>query len=66
MFIYYCAVLFDHVEKLRERLDFMLRESFTESSYMNSITAHTGYWTSPECVQFILLQIYKYRQGGCC
>ena len=60
----YTVLCFDFTEKLRERLDFMLRESFTESSYMNSITAHTGYWTSSECAQFILLQIYKYRQGA--
>ena len=49
-------------DKLKERLDFMFKESFTESSYLNSITAHTGYWTSSDCAHYVLLQLYRYRK----
>lgn len=49
-------------DKLKERLDFMLRESLTENSYINSLTAHTAYWTSQDCAMYVLLQIYKYKR----
>ncbi|XP_064389425.1 phospholipase DDHD1-like isoform X1 [Halichondria panicea] len=49
-------------ERLRERLDFMLKESFAENSYINSLTAHTGYWTSTDCAQYVLLQLYSYKR----
>jgi hypothetical protein len=49
-------------DRLKERLDFMLRESMAESSYLNSIKAHFGYWSSQDCAQYILLQIYSYKQ----
>jgi len=48
-------------DRLKERLDFMLKESLTENSYLNSITAHLGYWTSQDCAMFVLLQIYSYK-----
>ena len=50
------------LDKLKERLDFMLKESFAESSYINSLTAHTGYWTSQDCAQYVLLQLYSYKR----
>ena len=63
--VYYChsnqhALLI--LDKLKERLDFMLRESLTENSYISSITAHLGYWTSQDCAQYLLLQIYSYKE----
>lgn len=50
------------IERLKERLDFMLREGLTENSYLNAITAHTCYWTNPDCAMYLLLQIYSYKK----
>ena len=55
----FLCTCFFYKDKLKERLDFMLRESLTESSYLNSITAHCAYWTSQDCAMYVLLQIYK-------
>ena len=49
-------------EKLIERLDFALKEGMLESSHLNFLTAHTGYWESKETVLFILLQIFNFVQ----
>ncbi len=49
------------VDKLKERIDFMLRESLTENSYINSLTAHFSYWTAQDCAKYLLLQIYRYN-----
>ena len=38
----------------------MLREGLTENSYLNTITAHTGYWANADCVMYVLLQLYSY------
>ena len=54
----FCLLLAD---RLKERLDFMLRESMTENSYISSLTAHLSYWTSQDCAQYTLLQIYSYK-----
>lgn len=51
-----------YTDKLKERLDIMLRESFAENSYLNSLTAHTSYWTSSDCAMYVLLQIYKFKK----
>lgn len=48
-------------ERLKERLDFMLKEGLAENSYLNSITAHLSYWNSPDVAHYILLQLYKYK-----
>ena len=40
----------------------MLREGLTENSYLNSITAHTGYWTNSDCAMYLLLQLYSYKK----
>ena len=53
-----CAV------RLKERLDFAMRESVMENSYLNSITAHYSYWTSADCAQYVLLQLYRYRPAA--
>ena len=47
-------------DRLNERLDFMLCEGLTENSYLNTITAHTGYWANADCVMYVLLQLYSY------
>ena len=47
-------------EKLTERLDFTLKEGMLESSYLNFLTAHCGYWESKETILFILLQIFNF------
>ena len=47
-------------EKLIERLDFALKEGILESSHLNFLTAHTGYWESKETILFILLQIFSF------
>lgn len=60
MFLPYLSITV--TDKLKERLDFMLRESLTENSYINSLTAHTAYWTSQDCAMYVLLQIYKYKR----
>ena len=49
-------------DRLNERLDFMLREGLTENSYLNTITAHTGYWTNADCAMYVLLQLYSYKK----
>ncbi|XP_019858671.1 PREDICTED: phospholipase DDHD1-like isoform X1 [Amphimedon queenslandica] len=51
-------------DRLNERLDFMLREGLTENSYLNSITAHTGYWTNSDCAMYLLLQLYSYKKDS--
>jgi hypothetical protein len=53
------------VEKLRERLDFTMKESAMENSYLNAITAHYSYWSSADCAQYVLLQLYKYKPPSC-
>ena len=40
----------------------MLREGLTENSYLNSITAHTGYWTNSDYAMYLLLQLYSYKK----
>ncbi|KAI6657326.1 Phospholipase DDHD1-like [Oopsacas minuta] len=47
-------------EKLIERFDFALKEGMLESSHLNFLTAHTGYWESKETILFILLQIFNF------
>ena len=47
-------------EKLTERLDFALKEGILESSHLNFLTAHTGYWESRDTILFILLQIFNF------
>lgn len=34
------------------------------SSYVNSFTAHTNYWTDSDVAMYILLQIYKYQPSA--
>ena len=51
-------------ERLNERLDFTLREGMTDVSYISSITSHLSYWTSTDCAQFLLLQIYSYKHSS--
>jgi phospholipase DDHD1 len=48
-------------DRLRERLDFMMRESVTDISYLKSVNAHFSYWDSQDCAQFLLLQLYTYK-----
>lgn len=50
-------------DRLKERLDFMLRESIAEISYINAIKSHLSYWTSLDCAQYLLLQIYTYKKS---
>ena len=52
----------DILDRLKERLDFMLREGLTENSYINSLTAHLCYWTSNDCAMYLLLQLYSYQK----
>ena len=47
-------------EKLTERVDFALKEGKLESSHLNFLTAHSGYWESKETILFILLQIFNF------
>ena len=47
-------------EKLTERLDFALKEGMLQSSHLNFLTAHTGYWESRETILFMLLQIFNF------
>ena len=47
-------------EKLTERVDFALKEGILESSHINFLTAHGGYWESKETILFILLQIFNF------
>ena len=47
-------------EKLTERVDFALKEGMLESSHLNFLTAHSGYWESKETILFILLQIFNF------
>ena len=60
-YMYFIIILHKLSDRLKERLDFMMRESMTESSYLNSIKAHFGYWSSQDCAQYILLQMYSYK-----
>lgn len=56
-------ILLLHPDRLKERLDFMLKEGMVENSYLNSITAHTSYWTSQDVAMFLLLQLYSYQRS---
>eukprot|EP00731_Ephydatia_muelleri_P020048 Em0012g873a len=48
-------------DRLKERIDFSLKEGLVDISYVNTLTAHTGYWTSADCALYVLLQIYNYQ-----
>lgn len=50
------------LDRLKERLDFMLREGLVENSYLNAITAHNSYWTSADTTMYLLLQLYSYQK----
>lgn len=51
-------------DKLYERLDFQLQEGTMSSSYVNSFTAHTSYWTDSDVAMYLLLQLYKYQPSA--
>ncbi|CAI8058120.1 Phospholipase DDHD1 [Geodia barretti] len=56
--------LFVGGDRLKERLDFVMKESVTDISYISSIMAHFSYWSSQDCAQYLLLQLYTYKPTG--
>lgn len=44
---------------LEYRMDYSLRESRYENTYLSSLTVHTSYWTNPDVVMFILMQTFN-------
>ena len=41
-----------------------MKESVTDISYISSIMAHFSYWSSQDCAQYLLLQLYTYKPTG--
>lgn len=48
--------------KLSNRMDFQLKESSFESSYLSVLTSHTAYWSNQDVAFFILSHIYPELQ----
>lgn len=48
--------------KLNYRMDFQLKESSFESSYLSVLTSHTAYWSNQDVAFFILNHIYPELQ----
>ena len=61
---YIIAEGFIPADRLKERLDFVMKESVTDISYISSIMAHFSYWSSQDCAQYLLLQLYTYKPTG--
>ncbi|KAL5008166.1 hypothetical protein ScPMuIL_013747 [Solemya velum] len=51
----------DHTE-LEYRVDFQLKESSFESSYLAMVTSHTSYWTSKDVACFVLNHLHPVLQ----
>ncbi|BHF73220.1 Phospholipase ddhd1 [Sparganum proliferum] len=45
-------------QRLEYRMDYRLPESRYESTYLSALTVHTSYWTNPDVVMFVLMQVF--------
>ncbi|KAL5108854.1 Phospholipase DDHD1 [Taenia crassiceps] len=43
---------------LEYRMDYQLKESRYESTYLSALTVHTGYWVNADLVMFVLMQCH--------
>ena len=68
-FLLFCCdyfFIFFSPDRLKERLDFMLRESMVGNSYLNALTAHLSYWSSSDVAQYLLLQLLQVNLSIVC
>lgn len=50
---------------LEYRIDYQLRESSFENSYISMLTSHTSYWTNKDVAFFILTHLHPEMQESC-